>query len=128
VFGRGWRCRRGVGPAPRRVEQFVIPCILLLLRGKPAHGYALSVGMVERGFAAEPVDLSLIYRALRQMEIEGLVRSWWETGLGPARRVYAITPLGEERLATWVQDLRATHDLLERFLQTYEQGTQVGYR
>jgi len=57
---------------------------------------------------------------LREMEEAGWVLSEWDTaGSGPPRRVYHVTPNGEEYLAAWINDLRCTRDELDKFIETY---------
>lgn len=127
-WGRG---REGKA-CPRRIYRFVEPCLLLLLHHGPAHGYELAerLGALGLGEPPEegqglpsPVDSSMVYRALRAMEEQGLVVSAWDTtaSSGPPRRVYRLTPLGDQFLASWVADLRETVRLLEAFLGEYEE-------
>jgi poly-beta-hydroxybutyrate-responsive repressor len=72
-------------------------------------------------FAASPVDAGAIYRTLRRMEREKLVRSRWNTAKsGPAKRIYRITRNGEERLHGWVVNLKKRKQALEKFLKLYE--------
>jgi len=67
------------------------------------------------------VDPGLLYRTLRQLEEDGLVRSSWDTeGAGPARRVYEITDEGIEYLHAWAINIRRTRARLDRFLAEYE--------
>jgi PadR family transcriptional regulator PadR len=131
--GRWGRGREGEA-CPRRIYRFVEPCLLLLLHHGPAHGYdlaerlgALGLGAPEAGQGpCAPVDSSVVYRALRAMEEQGLVTSAWDTtaSSGPPRRVYRLTPLGDQVLASWVADLRETVRLLEGFLREYEEHMQ----
>ncbi len=45
------------------------------------------------------MDLGNLYRLLRSLEEEGVVASVWDESLaGPAKRVYRLTPSGEELL------------------------------
>ncbi|MCD4689117.1 MAG: helix-turn-helix transcriptional regulator, partial [Desulfuromonadaceae bacterium] len=45
-----------------------------------------------------------LYRTLRQLEIDGHVTSDWDvSGHGPAKRLYRLTPGGEEFLQQWTQ-------------------------
>ena len=72
------------------------------------------------GFAPGTVDASVVYRILREMEDAGWVSSQWDTaGSGPPRRVYTVTPDGEEYLAAWINDLRCTRDEIDQFIETY---------
>ena len=116
---RGARCRtRGPhGWAVRaRVERFEEPALLLLLREHPAHGYELLDALPEL-VPGQRVDMGNLYRALRRLEDEGLVRSEWNAEApGPARRVYELTDAGRELLAQWVDALARARDRIDRFL------------
>ena len=118
--GRRWRGKRCLAEAghPRWVSRFMQPCLLLLLRGSVSHGYNLIENL--KGFGFAEVDPSVVYRNLRQMEEGGVVTSDWDTeGSGPSRRVYKITPQGEEFLRLSVEGLQNTRDRLDRFLKAY---------
>jgi len=100
------------------------PCLLLSLRGDASHGYNLIDELAQFGFEPGSIDPSIIYRLLREMEGQGWVESEWDTtGSGPPRRVYAVTPAGEEYLARWIADLRCTRDEIDRFIALYDAGT-----
>jgi DNA-binding PadR family transcriptional regulator len=101
---------------------FLQPCLLVMLNRGPAHGYNLLNGLDEFGFTPGRNDPSLIYRALRDMEAMGIVSSEWDPeSLGPQRRVYQITPQGEEYLEVWISDLRRTRDEIFALLAAYEE-------
>jgi PadR family transcriptional regulator PadR len=120
--GRGrWQGGPADEACPRRIQRFLEPCLLLLLHCDEVHGYELLASLGPFGFAANPVDLSTIYRLLRNLEEEGLVASHWYTGnAGPARRLYRLTAEGDRYLACWVDDLRETDRVLHHFLDTYD--------
>lgn len=94
-------------------------CIMLALEERPAYGYDLKRQLDDMGLSA--LDRGRIYRALRSMEAEGLVRSAWDTaGRGPARRIYDLEPLGVEQLEAQVLTVRRQRRQLTRFLSRYE--------
>jgi poly-beta-hydroxybutyrate-responsive repressor len=110
----------GGGACPRRISRFLEPCLLLLLRRDASHGYNLLEGLARFGFASGSVDASVVYRILREMEEAGWVSSQWDTsGSGAPRRVYSVTPDGEEYLAAWIHDLRCTRDEIDQFIDAY---------
>ena len=114
--GRG----RGRGRR-RRVISFLQPCLLVMLHRGEAHGYNLLNGLDEFGFPPGQNDPSLLYRALHEMEDVGLVTSEWDSdSLGPQRRVYQITPAGEEYLKDWIADLRRTCQEIKALIAAYE--------
>ncbi|OQY18547.1 MAG: hypothetical protein B6I34_10585 [Anaerolineaceae bacterium 4572_32.1] len=115
--GRKWR----EGTCPRRITRFVEPCLLLLLHRGRTHGYDLMEGLKEFSVHRTPVDSSVVYRTLREMEDAGLVLSDWETDAGgPPRRVYRVAAAGNGYLLRWVKDLRETHRVLHAFLDAYD--------
>jgi len=124
--GRGTRCRAFVDErwlVRARVERFVEPALLLLLRERPMHGYDLLERLPELTGEAGGVDLGNLYRVLRALEAEGFVRSEWHAELpGPAKRVYELAPAGSELLAAWAEALHRTGGELAGFLRRYEEG------
>src|SRR5213595_4189847 len=78
-----------------RVERFVEPSLLLLLRERPLHGYELIERLPEVAGEGR-VDVGNLYRLLRALEAEGLVSSEWSAELpGPAKRTYELTAEGQ---------------------------------
>ena len=101
-------------------KNFVRPCLLLLLREQPAHGYELLARLQAFGFQAS--DPGGLYRALRKLEAEGLVRSAWEpSGTGPHRRIYDLTRAGMEELHSRAKGLAEARETLDTFLVRYEE-------
>jgi len=112
-------------PPGGRVRGFIQPWLLLLLARNPAHGYELMERLAQDEGIPD-VDPGMLYRTLRQVEEDGLVKSSWDTeGKGPARRLYEVTPEGVEYLHTWAVNIRRTRDRLDRFLAAYETHFQV---
>ena len=99
-------------------RNFLQACLLLLLRERPAHGYDL----VRRlpGLRDGAKDGGRVYRALRDLEHEGLIESSWQTSeVGPPRRMYSITYKGTLELARQTDELTGTRDELHAFLERY---------
>lgn len=122
---RSARCRgRGGGVGSpwqvrARIERVVEPGLLLLLRDRPAHGYELVAGLGDL-LPGERVDLPNLYRILRALEADGLVRSEWRADApGPARRTYELTADGRRLLDAWASALELTRGRLDSFLQRY---------
>jgi PadR family transcriptional regulator PadR len=90
-----------------------------LFRG-PSYGYELIKSIQDFGFMKGQAPPGMIYRHLRQLEEDGLVSSSWETeGAGPAKRVYRLTPEGEEVLAAWVDHMEKQVENLTSFVKQY---------
>jgi PadR family transcriptional regulator PadR len=104
------------GGLPRN---YLRPVLLQLLSEGRAHGYDLLEQMQPLGL--DHTDTGGLYRCLRAMEQEGLVRSWWEPShSGPPRRTYALTDDGLDWLHAWAGALRIAHQRVQRFLDRYE--------
>ena len=109
------------GPAMTELEprNFLQPCLLLLLGEHADHGYELASRL--RPMHDGEGDSGGVYRALRSMEKQGLVRSEWLTSdVGPARRTYHVTTAGLASLDAQAECLRHVHDVLHLFLDRYE--------
>ena len=76
--------------------------------------------------AGESIDMGNLYRVLRALEEESLVRSEWHgEGSGPARRSYELTDAGRTLLDSWAVSLGETERRIGAFLERYEQGKEV---
>jgi len=128
--GRGYagaRCRAYVRPGhwavQARVERFVEPTLLLLLRERPVHGYELIERVPEIAGDEVRVDVGNLYRILRALEEEGIVRSEWSADLpGPAKRTYELTDAGRRLLDRWAEALEQAQEVISGFLRRYEEG------
>jgi PadR family transcriptional regulator PadR len=104
------------GGLPRN---YLRACLLLLIGEAPAHGYELLEQIGKLGLGT--VDPGGLYRALRVMEQDGIVESWWEHSVaGPARRTYRLTSEGYEWLHAWAGALRESHRFLSSYLARYD--------
>jgi PadR family transcriptional regulator PadR len=101
---------------PRR---FILPAILLLLTEQPGYGYGLVPRLKEFHFGH--VDRPAVYRALAQLEDDGLVQASAQNPIaGQARRVYSVTGLGERILRIWMGVIKEEHDYLGQALRRYQ--------
>ena len=104
------------GGQPRN---FIRPCLLLLLKEAPSYGYELLERLPPFGIKKDHASL---YRTLRALENEGLVRSGWEERVkGPDRRRYEVTGEGETWLDVWAGALSETQSLLAFYLRRYRE-------
>jgi PadR family transcriptional regulator, regulatory protein PadR len=94
-------------------KSFLQPCLLLLLKEAAGYGYDLAIRLKTLGIHD---DSAAVYRALRTLETKRWVSSYWCTSSsGPARRMYHLTPTGEEQLEGAVEAVVETHRAIERF-------------
>jgi PadR family transcriptional regulator, regulatory protein PadR len=124
--GRGARCRRRIGPGRwgvrARVERFSEPALLLLLRERATHGYELLEALPALTGESR-VDMGNLYRVLRALEEDGLVRSEWQADApGPAKRTYELTVEGRRLLDEWASALGSSRERIDRFLDRYAEG------
>jgi DNA-binding PadR family transcriptional regulator/polyisoprenoid-binding protein YceI len=114
----GW-----AAPAQSRFElapprHFLLPAVLLLLSEEPGYGYSLTKGLKELRFGR--VDRPSVYRALAQLERDGLVESWPGTPTaGQTRRVYGLTDQGQRALRSWMVVVKQERDCLDTVLRRY---------
>ncbi len=101
-------------------KNFLQPCLLLLLFQRPAHGYELMERLAQARLSIGAPDPAAVYRTLRQMERDSLVISRWDPSThGPPRRIYELSPEGEDLLHTWAQSIRQNREVLDRYLALY---------
>jgi DNA-binding PadR family transcriptional regulator len=97
----------------------------MLLKEKPSHGYEIMEDLAKLDFLKTVPDPGVVYRHLRHMEEGGLVGSRLEPGSGgPARKVYSITPEGEEFLLSCAVSIRNIKSSLEGFLTDISRYTE----
>ncbi len=115
------------GGTSLKVEGFIVPCILFLLKEKPAHGYEIMEKLSSLAFLDSIPDPSVVYRHLRNLEEEGKVESELVPGSGgPARKVYSMTSGGEDYLRMWILKIRRRKGSLETFLKVFEETYPQG--
>lgn len=106
-------------------KNFLRPCLLLMLREQPAHGYELLERLRALGFERD--DPGGLYRSLRTLEHDGLVRSGWEPSrTGPDRRTYHLTRAGTEELHRLAKGLARARTTLDIFLSRYGEFVTLG--
>ncbi|SNT60326.1 DNA-binding transcriptional regulator, PadR family [Asanoa hainanensis] len=82
--------------------------MLAMLAKEPAYGYDLRARMRDAlGPLGEAMNAGQIYVTLARLAKAGLVTSERDEGLPdrPDRRVYALTPSGQQRVAGWLTEV-----------------------
>jgi DNA-binding PadR family transcriptional regulator len=83
----------------------VTHALLGLLERGSGHGYDLKRSYDRRFGEVKPIRYGQVYRALSQLERDGLVEVVGvEAGAGPDRKRYAITPEGVTDLDGWLDE------------------------
>ena len=99
-------------------KNLMIPALLLSLRGWDLHGYKLIQELTQFGFSS--IDQGNVYRTLRKLEKENMVKSEWDMSTGgPAKRIYSLTDAGEAYLKTCSDSLIQYQSMLNRFFTMY---------
>src|SRR3989475_9600381 len=93
----------------RLVKNHLDLIILRLLKVKPRWGYEVNLEIRDR-FKVY-LSAGTLYPLLHSMEEKGYLQAVWEAEGGRGRKVYRITPRGEEFLAA---GSRVAEELLER--------------
>jgi PadR family transcriptional regulator PadR len=91
--------------------------ILAVLKDGGLHGYAIAREIERRSGGILEWKEGTLYPALHALEKDGLIVAQWENNeRGPSRKVYALTPAGQDdlkrRTAMWSQFSRAVSDVL----------------
>lgn len=93
-------------------------CVLrVVTQHAPLHGYAITQHLQQAGLGN--IGGGTLYPLLGRFERDGLVTTDWVAGAnGPAKKVYALTALGAERLQAdtdrWSQFSKITTALIAR--------------
>ena len=98
-------------------------CLLLLIAESPAHGYDLAERLSDLGLGN--IDSAAVYRALRTLNRDGLLESWWEqSDAGPVRRRYRISAAGADGLEEWATAVDDGASRLNAFLARHRRLRQ----
>jgi len=99
--------------------RFVEPVLLFLLKKKGrSYGYELAAELRSYAFTDAEIEIAALYKTLRQLEENDCVTSAWDVdGSGPARRLYQLTPRGEQHLGEWVSVLEHVSKSMTRFVK-----------
>ncbi|MFH0998082.1 MAG: helix-turn-helix transcriptional regulator [Pseudomonadota bacterium] len=104
----------------KKVERYIQPSILMILKGKTSYGYELIQNIGQFEFVQGNAPPGMIYRHLREMEDLGLVVSEWKTDEGgPAKRIYRLTSEGDEVLSFWIEYLERQAKKMLTFIDNY---------
>ena len=110
---------RECGLPPRGTpKNYLMAWLLVMLNDHNLHGYEIMKELkIKFDVIADP---GTIYRALRQLERDGFISSWWDAkDQGPARRIYTVTPAGAEALRLWSVVLEQYRSNLDQFFRLY---------
>ncbi len=103
----------------RNLDKLLHAAILTLLAQEPMHGYELVNRLARlRMFEGRKPDPTGVYRLIKQMERDGLVRSTSEpSAAGPVKRSNQLTAGGRRCLLRWQETLEAFRDAVNELLE-----------
>lgn len=73
--------------------------LLAILAERPAHGYAVIESLRSRSDGTFDLPEGTIYPALHRLESQGLLHSTWSEDSARRKRIYQLTPKGQQTLA-----------------------------
>ena len=99
-------------------KNYLMAWLLVMLKDHNLHGYEIMKELKDKFDVI--TDPGTIYRALRQLERDGYISSWWDPKeQGPARRIYTITDNGCTALQLWNTALVQYRSNLDQFFEFY---------
>ena len=100
-------------------KNYLMAWLLVMLADQNLHGYEITKELNEKFDVI--TDAGTVYRALRQLERDGFISSWWDPKeQGPARRFYTLTETGQTALRMWSEVLNQYRENLETFFSLYD--------
>jgi DNA-binding PadR family transcriptional regulator len=105
--------------------------LLALLVPGPRHGYDLKRAHDAWFAGLRPLAFGQVYATLARLERDGLVGvAHTETGSGPERVVYELTPEGRRRLDAWLAEpaepgVTGAEELMRKTLAAYHLGVDA---
>lgn len=87
--------------------------LLSILANGPAHGYAIIESLRARSEGVFDLPEGTVYPALHRLERQGLLKSGWSEDSGRRKRIYRLTPSGQQTLNArqdeWLKFSRAVN-------------------
>ena len=116
--------KEGGLPPKGTPKNYLMAWMLVMLKEHDLHGYEI---IKELKIKFDVIaDSGTVYRALRQLEREGYISSWWDPkDQGAARRIYTLTGEGHQALVLWRSALEQYRTNLDAFFHLYSGSWQV---
>jgi PadR family transcriptional regulator PadR len=87
--------------------------LLAILSEGPAHGYAIIESLRTRSGEVFDLPEGTVYPALHRLEEQGLLKSNWSEDSARRKRIYQLTPKGQQALTTrqseWLKFAKAVN-------------------
>ena len=114
----------------KTLARLVQPAVMAVLAKEPLHGYVIVQRLAAmRMFHGQRPDPTGVYRVLKAMEQQGLVKSTWQLAdVGPAKRQIALMPAGRACLRQWQHSLQEYEESVSDLLAVIGQSMRPGRR
>lgn len=110
--------KQGGQPPRGAPKNYLMAWLLVMLKDLNLHGYEIMRALKDNFDVV--TDPGTVYRALRQLEHDGYITSWWDPKeQGPARRMYTLTDAGSDALKMWSSWLEQYRANLDAFFSLY---------
>lgn len=91
--------------------------LLTILRKGDGYGYKLAEDMVTYNLIDEDVNIGVIYRALRNLENDGFISSYWaDSDNGPNKRIYSITDQGVKEMKKMIVLIKERRNRIDKLI------------
>lgn len=111
-------CKDAGLPPKGTPKNYLMAWLLVMLKERNLHGYEIMKALKDNFDVIS--DPGTVYRALRQLERDGYISSWWDPKeQGPARRIYTLTAEGRQALVLWSSALEQYRSNLDAFFNLY---------
>lgn len=108
-------------------KNYLMAWLLVMLTEQNLHGYEIAKELSAKFNVV--VDIGAVYRALRQLERDGYISSWWDPKQqGAPRRFYTLTDAGAVALEMWNEVLTNYRANLETFFTMYGNSREATVR
>lgn len=116
-------CKDAGLPPKGTPKNYLMAWLLVMLEEQNLHGYEIMKALRAKFDVIS--DAGTVYRALRQLERDGYIFSWWDPkDQGRARRIYTLTAEGHQALALWSVALEQYRSNLDAFFHLYSGRVQ----
>ena len=91
-------------------------CILAVISQQETYGYEISQTLSGHGFG--DISEGTVYPLLLRLEKNGLITATYhDTGRGPKRKYYTLTPAGQTELQTFIVNFQALENAVRHLLE-----------
>ena len=92
--------------------------LLTILKKGDGYGYKLAEDMLSHDLIDKDVNIGVIYRALRKLEKDGFITSYWaDSDNGPNKRIYGISKEGVKELEKMIVLIKERRKRIDKLIK-----------